>query len=121
MKKYLVQNNRIVGNADGMVGDPPLGFDVYESPEDNIIGYVLDADGKAIPEVIIANETQPLAIAPLSFWGTDLFKKARIRANKDPLLAMQLSIAMAAEQRGDLVILVGAIKSIEDIFRKAAK
>lgn len=119
--KYLVIDNHVVGSAEAMVGEPPNGYTVFESEEPNAIGMILDGETLKQAPVVDTNISYGSPESIVTFWGTELFKKARIKGNKDPYLATQMGLAMVAEQRGDRAVLEGAIKSIEDILRKSAK
>lgn len=119
--KYLVQDQRIIGTAEGLTSEPPQGMTTYESPLQNLIGYSF-VDGKLVePTPYVEPQSFVKEMPSMTFWGTDTFKKARIKANKDPFLALQLTLAMMAEQKGDRLTYEGAVKSVEDSLRKAAK
>lgn len=116
---YLVDdNNFVVGKIDSLDGDPPLGYRVVKMETKEAVGHKLDADNKLMP---VEPAVSPTLSAPLvervKFWNTSEFRQARIKANKDPVLAISLMMAIAAELQGDQVMLKGSIKSISDIIK----
>lgn len=117
--KYLVKNDRIVGKVQQENLEAPEGYTYYENTTDeDILGYQL-IDG--VPTEV--NDPEPTESVVrrrqrTAFWGTPLFKKAYIKGNLDPMLAFQVGIAIAAENRGDVQVLDGAIKSIQDVLRR---
>ena len=118
--KYLVQGGQIVGTVQGEALGLPQGFTIVELDRIDLMGWSLDSQNRPIEPVAVepVEFMQLKPEEPVLFYGTDTFKKAWIMANKDPLLAVQMTIALAAEQRGDRATLVGSLKAVTDIIKK---
>ena len=123
--KYMVDSlSNVVGIVDESNIQLPDGYWILEQDgdPDGILGKTLK-NGK-IPEVVKQDDlVDPVLTIPkenFTFWDTEIFKKARIKAHQDPVLAVELLIALLAESRADRKILKGSIKAIKDILAKSA-
>ncbi len=112
--KYILKDGYVVGTTT----DPeniPDGYSTMDG-DDILMGSKI-VDGAVVPEII----NEALVITPPArspkFFGSRLFKQARIKANTSLPLSVSLQVAMFAESQGDIETALGAIKSIKDILR----
>ncbi len=115
---YLVDSsNFVVGKIDSLDGEPPLGYRVVKMETKEAVGRKL-IDNKLMPVEPVATPA-PLVepVERVRFWNTPEFKQARIKANKDPVLAISFIMAVVSELQGDQVTLKGSMKSISDLIR----
>ncbi len=120
---YLTQSRYLVSAGVDPDVVPPFGWTVYSSDQEDLLGAFIAEDGAiSMPLPVVTSEPPKSYTAPQaerqSFVGTSLFKKARIKANKDHLLAFQVSLALYYDQQGDYRAANGAISAVRAIMRK---
>lgn len=115
---YLVDSkNYVVGQIESLEGEPPLGYREVELESVSAVGRYLDDKDEILPLKPTPEAPLSMPIEQVRFWNTPEFKQARIKANKNPVLAVSLMVAIASEIQGDQATLKGSIKSITDILR----
>ncbi len=120
---FLAQSGYIVRTTEDPTAQPPFGWTLYESELPNLAGAYIDPDGvisMPLPQIDYGQSKSHRTDNTVmqNFYDTPLYKKARIKANKDPLLAFQVTVALNAEQRQDARATNGAISAVRAILRK---
>lgn len=131
--KYVVTDG-ILGQRYNSWDIVEEGIELYSSDEPYLFGRrVVDGELEPIPvwdpvpepelpSWLYPKPPQSMTFRPevetVVFLGTDLYKKAYIKAHKSLPLAVQLNVALGQERSGDQEGLKRSIKAISSILRK---
>lgn len=119
---YIVdRSDHVVGRVADKDQGLPEGFRIVElDSNEDLLGSKL-VDGKPAVKPVPEETSLEAPMNPKKFErfiGSDLFKQARIKAHQHPVMAVELTVALIAEQIGDRKLLAGSLKAIRDLLRQ---